>query len=109
MHIRASLTEDCGTRLIEASLPLGAIARVAKHEPKIRRLFQRLGSHDATLEDLMSVLRAAIAAEDDIRHLIEFKGLVAAEDLAARLLFLALTDDPDAPSGNAVTASTAET
>lgn len=100
--MRAEFADDVAGERLTFALPLGGLRKIAEHDPKLFILAQRLVERTATLGDIEAVLSASLADRDAPRRLIEGAGLLKATEYAARILFLAMTDEPG--NGEAATA-----
>lgn len=101
--LRASFDETVAGQAYRFALPLGALRRIAEHDPKLFALAQRLIDREATLADIETVLSAALADHVASGRLIEQAGILRATEFAARILYLAMTEEP---GGNAPAAAT---
>lgn len=101
--IRARFTEQVGGERVTFALPISALRVIARTEPKLYQLAERLRDRTCTLAEVEAVLNAA--ADGSSGRVIEAAGLEGARAIAVSALWLALTDEPspddkEAPSGN---------
>lgn len=104
--IRASWRETVGGAEVTFALPLHALRDLAAHEPRLYALAERLTRQDA-LEDVVAVLSAACGGAEAARRVVEECGLMGAQERAARILALALTDErPERDDAGKLTTAT---
>jgi hypothetical protein len=101
--LRAAFTETVAGQEYRFALPLGGLRKIAEHDPKIFALTQRLIDRQATLADIEAVLLAAVGSASAVASIIEAGGVLRATECAARILYLAMTEEP---GGNGTAAPT---
>ncbi len=102
----AALTISAMGGEVSLAMPIGALEEVAKHNPRLGELCEKLASADRwTLADINTVLDVGLIAADGTRtarELIEHEGAARMAGTASALLRLALNvAEPDRPKAAA--------